>query len=46
MTYSPTSYFKPANIYFFCWTQSKIFWRMLATKQLMDPISSFNLRVI
>ncbi len=32
--YSPSSCFTPEFLYFFCWTQKKIFWRMLVIKQL------------
>ncbi len=33
--YSPSSCSKPVWISLFCWTQKKIFWRMLVTKQLL-----------
>ncbi len=36
--YSPSGYYKPVWVSFFCWTQKKIFWRIWVTKQLMVPI--------
>jgi len=36
--YSPSRSSKPVWISFFWWTLGKIFWRMSATRQLMDPI--------
>ncbi len=31
---------KPVSIFFFCWTQKKIFWRRLITKQFWLPLTS------
>ncbi len=36
--YSPSWCSKPVRVSFLCWTQKKIFWRMLVIKQLMFPI--------
>jgi len=34
----PEGVSKLYEFYFFCWTQKKIFWRMLVTKQFLVPI--------
>jgi len=41
--YSLSSCFKPVWVSFFCWTQRKIFWRTIGTKQLFATID-FNSR--
>ncbi len=38
LIYSSYTCSKPVWVYFFCWTQKKIFWRLLVTKQLTAAI--------
>jgi len=37
-SFSHRSCSKLVWVYFFCWTQKKIFWRMLVTRKLMVAI--------
>ncbi len=41
--YSPSSSSKPAWMSFFCWTQTKIFWRMWETEQFWGTIDFYSI---
>ncbi len=43
LSYSPSSYSKPVRVSFFCWTQKKISWGMLVTKQLTVAIDIYSM---
>jgi len=38
IVYTPSSCCKPVWVSFFCWTQRKIFWRTIGTKQFLAPL--------
>ncbi len=44
--FTPSSCYKPAFIYFFCWTQKKIFWRIRVTEHLLVPIDFHRRKIL